>query len=223
MKMNKITLICLALLMMPFLAMAERENEDNRRSERRYKKRVNKKRYRDNNTDQSNDERKFRRHKKYRNGKFSKMNRKDKAKFVRGFIAKNFTHEEKRELKKLYRNNPEKFRKVIGKKLKAFRKAREEKRIERRSLVKKYHRAKSTSERKRIRATIHSKVKKEYIQRMKNNRQRLAEAEERYNEMKKRMKARLDALRTRYKKLKKESNDIVESRVNSLLGESKGD
>jgi hypothetical protein len=120
-------------------------------------------------------------------------------------MQETMSKEEKKELKKLYRENPEEFRKKMREKFEKILKERREANQKVKELVKKYHSAKDSKEKDKIKDEIKTCIREQFDEKMKINRQRLERSEKHLAELRKKLTER-----------QAKADEIIELRVKDL-------
>lgn len=116
-----------------------------------------------------------------------------------------FSPEEIQELQKIRRENPDKMREEIKKKLSEKNKVWEEENKKMRELSEKYRNASSETEKEEIKNSMGEKLKQQFSQKMEMNRKRLEHAEK-----------KLDQLRKKFDDRQKKADSIIEEKIREL-------
>ncbi len=124
-------------------------------------------------------------------------------------LLSRISEEERGELYRLYRENPEQFRTALIERLRRMRADEQQRATDIRQLIVSYHAfADDAARRQMIRNVLFAAVRAEFDRKLTENRRRLDELEERLKE-----------LRREYRFREKNAAAIVEARVCKLLGE----
>jgi len=120
-------------------------------------------------------------------------------------IFDSMTEEEKNELKKLYQENPDKFREKMQDKVAAYKKEQRKTSEELKNLLSKYHSSKDDNEKAALYKQIEASSRKEFLRRMEDNRKRLEVLEK-----------QLKTLRQSYEFRRNNADKIINERVRQL-------
>ena len=117
--------------------------------------------------------------------------------------------EEQRELMKIQRQDPEKFKQLMQAKVEALYKAEQSRRQEQNELVKKYHSAKNPAEKEKIKAELRKKINEDFQKRLAATRRDLETN-----------KKRIARMETELQKREKKRDKIVEAILLNRLSDN---